>query len=146
MQNHSFYTYKMIKVDSAYAVWKLWFKLHLLVVDILLNPTLFLFIPQPLDLFEKFALIFLNFHCEHSLLKLKIKKLLPKINVKNIKSTLFVCQKGLIKEPKPRSGSSLFAILATFLGIPALITNIWFENRKRKVKSKNIYRTVWIWW
>ena len=36
---------------------------------------------------EKLALIFLfNFHHEHSLLKLVIKKLSPKINVKNIKT------------------------------------------------------------
>ena len=38
------------------------------------------------DLLEKFALIFLhNFHCERSLLKLLIKKVSLKINVKNIK-------------------------------------------------------------
>ena len=42
--------------------------------------------PQTSDFLEKVALIFLyNFHREHSLLKLNIKKLLPKINVKNIK-------------------------------------------------------------
>ena len=38
-------------------------------------------------IFEKLALIFLySFHHEHSLLKLVIKKLLPKIDVKNIKT------------------------------------------------------------
>ena len=36
---------------------------------------------------EKLALFFLrNFHREHSLLKLVIKRLSPKINVKNIKT------------------------------------------------------------
>ena len=40
---------------------------------------------------ENLALIFLcNFQREHSLLKLKIKKLSPKINVKNIKKTEFI--------------------------------------------------------
>ena len=39
---------------------------------------------------EKLALIFLyNFHREHNLLKIVIKKLSPKINVKNIKKTEF---------------------------------------------------------
>ena len=39
---------------------------------------------------EKLALIFLyNFHREHSLLKSIIKKLSPKINVKNIKNRVF---------------------------------------------------------
>ena len=39
------------------------------------------------DLLEKSALIFLyNFHREHSWLKSIIKKLSPKINVKNIKN------------------------------------------------------------
>ena len=50
--------------------------------------------PQTSDLLEKSALIFLyNFHREHSLLKLIIKKLSPKINVKNIKksSLIFRC-------------------------------------------------------
>ena len=46
-----------------------------------------LFAPQTSDLLEKLALIFLyNFHCDHILLTLKIKKLSPKINVKNIKT------------------------------------------------------------
>ena len=46
--------------------------------------------PQTSDLLEKSALIFLyNFHREHSLLKLIIKKLSPKINVKNIKNRVF---------------------------------------------------------
>ena len=46
--------------------------------------------PQTSDLLEKSALIFLyNFHREHSLLKLVIKKLSPKINVKNIKKSFF---------------------------------------------------------
>ena len=45
-----------------------------------------LIVPQTSDLLEKLALIFLyNFYCDHISLKLKIKKLLPKINVKNIK-------------------------------------------------------------
>ena len=45
-----------------------------------------LFVPQTSDLFEKLALIFLhNFHRKRSLLKLLIKKLSPKIIVKNIK-------------------------------------------------------------
>ena len=40
---------------------------------------------------EKLALIFLyNFHREHSLLKSIIKKLSPKINVKNIKKSSIV--------------------------------------------------------
>ena len=46
-----------------------------------------LFAPQTLDLLEKLALIFLyNFHRDHILLTLKIKKLSLKINVKNIKT------------------------------------------------------------
>ena len=46
-----------------------------------------LFVPQTSDLLEKLALIFLyNFHSDHILLKLKMKKLLRKINVKNIKT------------------------------------------------------------
>ena len=48
-----------------------------------------LFVPQTLDLLEKLALIFLhNFFRVRSLLKLLIKKLSPKINVKNIKKNL----------------------------------------------------------
>ena len=40
---------------------------------------------------EKSGLIFLyNFYRKHSLLKLKIKKLTPKINVKNIKNEFFL--------------------------------------------------------
>ena len=46
--------------------------------------------PETSDLLEKSALIFLyNFHREHSWLKLIIKKLSPKINVKNIKNRVF---------------------------------------------------------
>ena len=46
--------------------------------------------PQTSDLLEKSALIFLYIcHREHSLLKLVIKKLSPKINVKNIKKIEF---------------------------------------------------------
>ena len=42
--------------------------------------------PQTSDLLEKLALVFLyNFHGDHMLLTLKIKKLSPKTNVKNIK-------------------------------------------------------------
>ena len=53
--------------------------------------TKFLFAPQISNLLEKLALIFLyNFHCDHILLALKIKKLSPKINVKNIKKTRFL--------------------------------------------------------
>ena len=45
-----------------------------------------LFVPDTSGLLEKSALIFLyNFHDEHCWLKLIIKKLSPKINVKNIK-------------------------------------------------------------
>ena len=45
--------------------------------------------PQTWDLLEKLALIFLyDFHHDHISLKLKIKKLSPKINVKNIKPEL----------------------------------------------------------
>ena len=45
-----------------------------------------LFLPQTSDLLEKLALIFLhNFHRKRSLLKLSIKKLSQKINVKNTK-------------------------------------------------------------
>ena len=41
---------------------------------------------------EKLALIFLyNFHREHSLLKSIIKKVSPKINVKNIKNRVYIC-------------------------------------------------------
>ena len=47
--------------------------------------------PQTLDLLEKSALIFLyNFHRKHSFLKLIIKKLSPKINVKNIKNRVYI--------------------------------------------------------
>ena len=42
-------------------------------------------------------------------------------------------QKGLEKQHNPRSESSLFAILTSILWIPALLTHILFENRKRKV-------------
>ena len=43
--------------------------------------------PETSDLLEKSELIFLyNFHREHSWLKSIIKKLSPKINVKNIKN------------------------------------------------------------
>ena len=52
------------------------------------------FVPQTSDFSEKLALIFLyNFHREHSLLKLKIKKLSPKTNVKKHKTrvVLFIC-------------------------------------------------------
>ena len=46
-----------------------------------------LFVPQTSDLLEKLALIFLyNFHHDHILLKLKIKKVITEINVKNIKT------------------------------------------------------------
>ena len=46
-----------------------------------------LFVPQTSDFLEKLPLIFLyNFHSEHSVLKWKIKKLSPKINVKDIKT------------------------------------------------------------
>ena len=49
-----------------------------------------LFVPQTSDFLEKSALIFLyNFHREHSVLKLKIKKLSSKINVKDIKTRVF---------------------------------------------------------
>ena len=45
-----------------------------------------LFPPQISDLLEKLALTFLYiFHREHNFLKFGIKKLSPKINVKNIK-------------------------------------------------------------
>ena len=44
-----------------------------------------LFAPQAQDVLEKLAEILLyNFHHEHNLLKLKIKKLLRKINSKNL--------------------------------------------------------------
>ena len=47
--------------------------------------------PQTSDFLEKLALFFLyNFHREHSLQKLKIKKLSRKINVKNIKKAFFI--------------------------------------------------------
>ena len=43
---------------------------------------------------EKLSLIFLyNFQCEHSLLKLVIKILSPKINVKSIKSMYIIAEK-----------------------------------------------------
>ena len=49
-----------------------------------------LFAPQTSDLCEILALIFLyNFHREQSLLKLKMKKLSPKIKVKNIKNRVY---------------------------------------------------------
>ena len=49
-----------------------------------------LFTPQTSDLLENLALIVLdNFHHDHILLKLKIKKLSPKINVKNIKTRVY---------------------------------------------------------
>ena len=54
------------------------------------------------------------------------------VNVLNFQ-TVVACQKGLDKQCRPRSGSSLFAILISLLRIPALNTNILFENRKRKV-------------
>ena len=39
---------------------------------------------------EKLAEMFLNtFHCEHILLKLKIKKLLRKINLKNLTAVVY---------------------------------------------------------
>ena len=45
------------------------------------------FVPQTSGHLEKWALIFLyNFDREHNLLKLIVKKLSPKINVKNIKN------------------------------------------------------------
>ena len=50
--------------------------------------------------------------------------------------TLVACQKGLDKQGRPRavwSGSSLFAILTSFLLIPVLIPIVLFENRNRKV-------------
>ena len=48
--------------------------------------------PQTSDFLEKLALFFLyNFHRERSLQKLKIKKLLQKINVKDIKKSFFYC-------------------------------------------------------
>ena len=48
--------------------------------------------------------------------------------------TLVAWQKGLNKQRRPRSGSNLFAIIMTsILGIPALETDILFEDRKRKV-------------
>ena len=44
-----------------------------------------LFAPQAQDLLEKLAEILLyNFHCEHILLKFKIKKLFKKIKSKNL--------------------------------------------------------------
>ena len=44
---------------------------------------------QPMQLLEKLALIFpFNFYSQHGLLKLQIKNLLPKFNVKNIKIKL----------------------------------------------------------
>ena len=50
------------------------------------------FAPQTSDLLEKLALIFLyNFNRDHILLTLKIKKLSPKINVKNIKTRGVFC-------------------------------------------------------
>ena len=46
-----------------------------------------MFVPQTSDHLEKSALVFLyNLHREHNLLKLIVKKLSPKINVKNIKN------------------------------------------------------------
>ena len=63
--------------------------------------------PQTSDVLEKSALIFLyNFQHEHSWLKLIIKKLSPKINVKNMKNRVFFVfflasfgHLGLISDP-----------------------------------------------
>ena len=50
-----------------------------------------LFVPQTSDLLQKSTLIFLyKFHRKHSLLKLIIKELSPKINVKNIKNRVYL--------------------------------------------------------
>ena len=58
-----------------------------------------MFAPQTSDLLEKLALIFLyNFYREHSLLKLKNKKLSPKINVKNIKHRIFLFIYFLVRD------------------------------------------------
>ena len=44
-----------------------------------------LFVPQARDLLEKLAeILFYNFHLEHTLLKLKTKKLLRNIKSKNV--------------------------------------------------------------
>ena len=49
--------------------------------------------------------------------------------------TLVACQKGIDKQLRHRSwsGFSLFAIQTRILWLPALITNIFFANRKSKV-------------
>ena len=59
-------------------------------LDIFIYITKNLFAPQAQDLLEKLAEILLyNFHREHILLKLKIKKLLRKIKSKNITAGVF---------------------------------------------------------
>ena len=60
-----------------------------------------LFAPPTSDLLEKLALIFLyNFHRNHILLTLKMKRLSPKINVKNIKTPWWNKEKALFRLPK----------------------------------------------
>ena len=59
---------------------------------------------------------------------------------------LVAFQKCLDKQHRPRSvwsGSFLFAILTSILEIPAIKTNILFENRKRKV-SENLEHLTYL--
>ena len=66
------------------------------------------------------------------------------VNVWNFQ-TLVLWRKGLDKQGRPKSGSSLFAIQTTILWIPALKTNILFENRKRigfEILEHLLYDTV----
>ena len=58
--------------------------------------------PQSLDLLEKLALFFLyNFYREHGSLKLQIKKLSPKRNVKNIKNHSFFRHYNILLHFRP---------------------------------------------
>ena len=55
------------------------------------------------------ALSFLyNFHRKHNLLELKIKKLSPKINVKNIKNRVFNVYFGNSEDPDEMPHSAAF--------------------------------------
>ena len=59
-----------------------------------------MFVPQAQDLLEKLAeILFYNFHREHILLKLEIKKLLRKIKSKNLTARVFFFFLVPINEP-----------------------------------------------
>ena len=69
---------------------EIWAEFNVLQIFIYVHKNLFA--PQSWDLLEKLALIFLyNFHHKHGLIKLIRKKLLTKINVKNIKMFNGLC-------------------------------------------------------